>query len=198
MATGDIASNAVPGGSKSFGSALVRFGFPKGSLQNATEQLFARAGVPVKVKDRNYFPTVEDDDLSLVLFRSQEISRYVADGVLDAGICGADWIVENGSDVVEVAELKYSKATANPARWVIAVPEDSPVRDVKDLEGTLIASELVNTTAKFFENRGVRGVKVEYSWGATEVKASLPGVGAIVDITETGPRSSRTSCASWT
>ena len=186
MGTGDIASNAVPGGSKSFGSALVRFGFPKGSLQNATEQLFARAGVPVKVKDRNYFPTVEDDDLSLVLFRSQEISRYVADGVLDAGIRGADWIVENGSDVVEVAELKYSKATANPARWVIAVPEDSPVRDVKDLEGTLIASELVNTTAKFFENRGVRGVKVEYSWGATEVKASLPGVGAIVDITETG------------
>ena len=121
-----------------------------------------------------------------MLFRSQEISRYVADGVLDAGICGADWIVENDSDVVEVAELKYSKATANPARWVIAVPEDSPVRDVKDLEGTLIASELVNTTAKFFEDRGVRGVKVEYSWGATEVKASLPGVGAIVDITETG------------
>ena len=186
MGTGDIASNAVPGGSKSFGSALVRFGFPKGSLQNATEQLFARAGVPVKVKDRNYFPTIEDDDLSLVLFRSQEISRYVADGVLDAGICGADWIVENGSDVFEVCELKYSKATANPACWVIAVPEDSPVRSVQDLEGTLIASELVNTTAKFFENRGVRGVKVEYSWGATEVKASLPGVGAIVDITETG------------
>lgn len=186
MGTGEMSSNAVSSGSKSFGSALVRFGFPKGSLQNATEQLFARAGVPVKVEERNYFPSIQDDELSLVLFRSQEISRYVADGILDAGICGADWIVENGSEVVEVAELKYSKATAKPAKWVIAVPEDSPVREVADLEGTLIASELVNTTTKFFEDRGVRGVQVEYSWGATEVKASLPGVGAIVDITETG------------
>ena len=95
----------------------MRFGFPKGSLQKSTEELFARAGLPVKVKDRNYFPTVEDDGLSLVLFRSQEIPRYVADNVLDAGICGRDWIVENGSDVIEVAELKYSKATSNPARW---------------------------------------------------------------------------------
>ena len=112
--------------------------------------------------------------------------RYVADGVLDAGICGRDWIVENGSDVVEVAELKYSKATSNPARWVVAVPEDSPVETAADLEGTLIASELVHTTERFFLDRGIQGVKVEYSWGATEVKASLPGVGAIVDITETG------------
>jgi|TARA_B110000305_G_C19374506_1_gene606242 ATP phosphoribosyltransferase len=164
----------------------VRFGFPKGSLQKSTEELFARAGLPVKVKDRNYFPTVEDDGLSLVLFRSQEIPRYVADNVLDAGICGRDWIVENGSDVIEVAELKYSKATSNPARWVVAVPEESPVRTAEDLEGTLIASELVNTTQRFFLDKGIQGVKVEYSWGATEVKASLPGVGAIVDITETG------------
>ena len=164
----------------------MRFGFPKGSLQKSTEELFARAGLPVKVKDRNYFPTVEDDGLSLVLFRSQEIPRYVADNVLDAGICGRDWIVENGSDVIEVAELKYSKATSNPARWVVAVPEDSPVRTAEDLEGTLIASELVNTTQRFFLDKGIQGVKVEYSWGATEVKASLPGVGAIVDITETG------------
>ena len=164
----------------------MRFGFPKGSLQKSTEELFARAGLPVKVKDRNYFPTVDDDGLSLVLFRSQEIPRYVADNVLDAGICGRDWIVENGSDVIEVAELKYSKATSNPARWVVAVPEDSPVRTAEDLEGTLIASELVNTTQRFFLDRDIHGVKVEYSWGATEVKASLPGVGAIVDITETG------------
>ena len=156
------------------------------SRQKSTEELFARAGLPVKVKDRNYFPTVEDDGLSLVLFRSQEILATVADGVLDAGICGRDWIVENGSDVVEVAELKYSKATSNPARWVVAVPEDSPVETAADLEGTLIASELVHTTERFFLDRGIQGVKVEYSWGATEVKASLPGVGAIVDITETG------------
>ena len=117
---------------------------------------------------------------------SKEIPRYVADGVLDAGICGYDWIVENGSDVVEVSELQYSKATSNPASWVIAVPEESPVQLPEHLEGTLIASELVNTTAKYFEDKGIAGVKVEYSWGATEVKASLPGVGAIVDITETG------------
>lgn len=163
----------------------VRFGFPKGSLQKATQDLFDRAGIPVKVKERNYFPTCTDEELKLVLFRSQEISRYVEDGVLDFGICGHDWIVENGSDVVEVAELRYSKATSNPASWVIAVPEDSPVQTLADLDGTLIASELVHTTQKFFFNRGIN-VKVEYSWGATEVKASLPGVGAIVDITETG------------
>ena len=111
----DFTSNAVPAVMKGKDPQCVRFGFPKGSLQKSTEELFARAGLPVKVKDRNYFPTVEDDGLSLVLFRSQEIPRYVADGVLDAGICGRDWIVENGSDVVEVAELKYSKATSNPA-----------------------------------------------------------------------------------
>ena len=182
----DFTSNAVPAVMKGKDPQCVRFGFPKGSLQKSTEELFARAGLPVKVKDRNYFPTVEDDGLSFVLFRSQEIPRYVADGVLDAGICGRDWIVENGSDVVEVVELKYSKATSNPARWVVAVPEDSPVETAQDLEGTLIASELVHTTERFFLDRGIQGVKVEYSWGATEVKASLPGVGAIVDITETG------------
>ena len=113
-------------------------------------------------------------------------SRYVEDGVLDAGICGKDWIVENGSDVVEVCELKYSKATSNPARWVIAVPEDSDVVTAADLAGTIVCSELVQTTEKFFADRGIAVKKVEYSWGATEVKAGLPGVGAIVDITETG------------
>ena len=182
-AEGTLSSNAVR---RAGAASNVRFGFPKGSLQKSTEELFARAGLPVKVKDRNYFPTTNDENLQMVLFRSQEIPRFVADGVLDVGICGYDWIVENGVDVVEVAELRYSKATSNPARWVIAVPEESPVRELKDLEGTLIASELVNTTARFFLERGVEGVKVEYSWGATEVKASLPGVGAIVDITETG------------
>ncbi len=174
-------NNAVP----ALRSALVRFGFPKGSLQKSTEELFARAGMPVKVKDRNYFPTCSDEDLAMVLFRSQEIPRYVEDGVIDVGVCGHDWVVENDSDVVEVAELRYSKATSNPASWVVAVPEDSPVRELRDLEGTIVASELVRTTRAFFDAAGV-DVKVEYSWGATEVKASLPGVGAIVDITETG------------
>ena len=164
---------------------VVRFGFPKGSLQKSTEELFARAGMRVKVKDRNYFPTSDDEDVAMVLFRSQEIPRYVEDGVIDFGICGRDWVVESGSDVVVVAELRYSKATANPASWVIAVPEDSPVRAPEDLEGTLIASELVETTKRYFADKHIP-VKVEYSWGATEVKASLPGVGAVVDITETG------------
>lgn len=183
------ANNAVTRGltreTRTMQDAVVRFGFPKGSLQKSTEELFARAGMPVKVKDRNYFPTSDDGDVAMVLFRSQEIPRYVEDGVIDFGICGRDWVVENGSDVVEVTELRYSKATANPASWVIAVPEDSPVRAPEDLEGTLIASELVETTKRYFADKNIP-VKVEYSWGATEVKASLPGVGAVVDITETG------------
>ncbi|EFN58990.1 hypothetical protein CHLNCDRAFT_33744 [Chlorella variabilis] len=166
--------------------ALVRFGFPKGSLQKSTEDLFARAGFKVKISERGYFPKCDDPQLQMVLFRSQEISRYVEDGVLDAGICGYDWIVENGADVVEVCELPYSKATSKPACWVLAVPESSPVQQPEDLAGTIVASELVNTTRRFFDERGIAVKKVEYSWGATEVKASLPGVGGIVDITETG------------
>lgn len=165
---------------------VVRFGFPKGSLQKSTEDLFSRAGFKLKVSERNYFPQVDDAQYRLVLFRSQEISRYVEDGVLDAGICGHDWIVENDADVVEVCELPYSKATSNPARWVLAVQEESPVKRIEDLEGAIVASELVKTTEKFFEEKNVDVKKVEYSWGATEVKAMLPGIGAIVDITETG------------
>ncbi|GBF91721.1 ATP phosphoribosyltransferase [Raphidocelis subcapitata] len=174
------------GGGGDGGSSTLRFGFPKGSLQKATENLFARAGFKVKISERGYFPACDDGDLQMVLFRSQEISRYVEDGVLDAGIWGHDWVVENGADVVEVCELHYSKATSNPARWVLCVREDSPVQDAADLAGTIVASELVNTTRKYFSDRGIAVKKVEYSWGATEVKASLPGVGAIVDITETG------------
>lgn len=168
------------------GSTLVRFGFPKGSLQKSTQDLFARAGFKVNISERGYFPSIDDSELSLVLFRSQEIGRYVEDGILDCGICGRDWIVETGADVVEVCELRYSKATSNPARWVLAVREDSPVRTAEDLAGTIIASELVETTKKFFADRNIAVQKVEYSFGATEVKASLPGVGGIVDITETG------------
>ncbi|GMH44417.1 hypothetical protein BSKO_12369 [Bryopsis sp. KO-2023] len=171
---------------KNGNDVVVRFGFPKGSLQKSTEDLFGRAGFKMKVSERNYFPQLDDDQYRLVLFRSQEISRYVEDGVLDAGICGKDWIIENNADVVEVCELRYSKATSNPARWVLAVRDDSPVQSIEDLEGAIVASELVETTRKFFEEKNINVKKVEYSWGATEVKAMLPGIGAIVDITETG------------
>ncbi|KIZ04569.1 ATP phosphoribosyltransferase [Monoraphidium neglectum] len=190
----DAPAGAAPAASEANGDAaaaaaagrLVRFGFPKGSLQKSTENLFQRAGFELKISERGYFPRIDDEELQMVLFRSQEISRYVEDGVLDAGICGYDWVVENGADVVEVCELPYSKATSNPARWVLAVPEDSRVQGPEDLAGTIVASELVNTTKKFFADRNIAVKKVEYSWGATEVKASLPGVGGIVDITETG------------
>ncbi|KAI8469264.1 MAG: hypothetical protein J3K34DRAFT_454221 [Monoraphidium minutum] len=180
------AAHGAGGAAAPAAQRLVRFGFPKGSLQKSTENLFERAGFDLKISERGYFPRIDDPELQMVLFRSQEISRYVEDGVLDAGICGHDWVVENGADVVEVCELPYSKATSNPARWVLAVPEDSGVRGPEDLAGTIVASELVNTTRKFFADRNIAVKKVEYSWGATEVKASLPGVGGIVDITETG------------
>lgn len=180
------ANGGANGGVGGKAPTTVRFGFPKGSLQKSTQDLFQRAGFELKISERGYFPRIDDEQLQMVLFRSQEISRYVEDGVLDAGICGHDWVVENGADVVEVCELQYSKATSNPARWVLAVPEDSPIQKAEDLAGTIVASELVNTTRKFFSDRGIAVKKVEYSWGATEVKASLPGVGGIVDITETG------------
>lgn len=178
----DVTANSSIGSS----ARLVRFGFPKGSLQKSTEELFRRAGYKLKISERGYLPDIDDQELQMVLFRSQEISRYVEDGVLDAGICGHDWVVENGADVVEVCELHYSKATSNPARWVLAVPEDSPVRRPEELAGTIVASELVNTTRRYFAERNINVKKVEYSWGATEVKARLPSVGGIVDITETG------------
>jgi len=141
-------------------NALVRFGFPKGSLQKSTENLFRRAGFQVEISERGYFPRVNDDALQLVLFRSQEISRYVEHGVLDAGICGSDWIAENRADVIEVAELKYSKSTSKPARWVLAVPENSKAYDPEDLADTIIASELVQTTKQYFADRGIAVKKV--------------------------------------
>jgi ATP phosphoribosyltransferase len=158
-------------------------GIPKGSLQESTIELFARAGYKINVSSRSYIPSFDDEALTGILFRAQEMSRYVEDGVLDTGITGSDWIVENESDVVEVAELVYSKQTLKPARWVLVVPEESDIHDAKGLEGGIIATELLNTTRKFFAAKGVN-VKVEFSWGATEVKARL--VDAIVDITETG------------
>ena len=161
----------------------MKLGIPKGSLQNATFDLFGRAGFNISGYERSYFPRIDDDEIELIMLRAQEMSRYVADGVLDAGFTGHDWIVENGSDVQEVCELLYSKATSKPARWVLAVPNESDITDVKDLEGGIIATELVNATRKYFQEKGVN-VKIEFSWGATEVKARL--VSGIVELTETG------------
>ncbi len=162
---------------------VLKLGLPKGSLQDATFDLFNRAGFGIRTGSRSYFPSSSDPELACVLFRAQEISRYVAEGVLDAGLTGQDWITENGSDVHEVAELVFSKATRGPARWVLAVLEESPIRSVKDLQGKLIATELVACTKRWLAQKGV-DARVEFSWGATEVKAHL--VDAIVEVTETG------------
>jgi ATP phosphoribosyltransferase len=158
-------------------------GLPKGSLQDSTLDLFARAGWNVSVPSRSYFPTIDDDDMSAILFRAQEMSRYVEDGVIDVGLTGHDWICENGSDVQEICELVYAKQKARPVRWVLAVPEESGVRSVEDLQGGIIATELVGVTGKYFRDKGI-DVKIEFSWGATEVKARL--IDGIVDVTETG------------
>ncbi len=162
---------------------ILKLGLPAGSLQKATVELFRRAGFQISDSARNYLPRIDDGQIQLILLRAQEMSRYVADGVLDAGITGYDWIRENDSDVVEVCELAYSKATSNPARWVLAVPNESKVTKPKDLAGGIIATELVNATKKYFADKNI-DVKVEFSWGATEVKARL--VDAIVELTETG------------
>ncbi len=158
-------------------------GLPKGSLQEATFELMGKAGFHLSCGSRSYFPSVDDPELNLVLFRAQEMARYVQDGVLDAGLTGRDWVVENDADVAEVGELCYAKQRLTPVRWVLAVPESSPVQSVRDLAGKLIATELVNTTRKYLASRGV-DARVEFSWGATEAKANL--VDAIVELTETG------------
>ena len=158
-------------------------GIPKGSLQDSTLDLFGRAGYNIQISSRSYVPVVDDEQISAIMFRAQEMSRYVEDGVIDAGLTGHDWIQENGSDVIEVAELIYAKQNLRPVRWVLAVAEESPVREVADLEGGIVATELVNVTRKYFADKGLN-VKVEFSWGATEVKARL--LDAIVDVTETG------------
>ncbi|MGA2324347.1 MAG: ATP phosphoribosyltransferase [Sedimentisphaerales bacterium] len=162
---------------------ILKLGIPAGSLQKATIELFAKAGFNITESDRSYLPSIDDDQIRPTMLRAQEMSRYVADGVLDAGLTGYDWIMENASDVIEVCELGYSKATSKPTRWVLAVPEESKVQKVQDLKGGIIATELVNVTKKFFADRDIN-VKIEFSWGATEVKARL--VDAIVELTETG------------
>lgn len=162
----------------------LRLGLPKGSLQEATFQLFKRAGFNLAVRSRSYFPSIDDPEIEVVLMRAQEIPRYVNEGVLDAGLSGLDWILENDADVVEVADLVYSKQTANPIRLVIAVANDSDIKTVADLQNKRIATELVNVTRKFLAANGVSAT-VEYSYGATEVKVPQL-VDAIADITETG------------
>jgi ATP phosphoribosyltransferase len=165
-------------------SKKLRFGLPKGSLQDATIQKMAKAGFNISVSSRSYVPYVDDDELEIRLIRAQEISRYVEHGYLDCGITGRDWIVENGSNVHEVGEFLFSKVTRQPARWVLAVPENSKIRSVKDLKGKRIATEVVNLTKKYLRKHGVKA-DVEFSWGATEVKAHEL-VDAIVELTETG------------
>ena len=161
----------------------LKLGIPKGSLQNATFELFEKAGFNISGYERSYFPRIDDPQIQLIMLRAQEMSRYVEDGMLDAGFTGYDWIMENDSKVHEVCELQYSKATSNPARWVLAVPNESDIQTPEDLEGGIIATELVNATRRYFEQKNIN-VRVEFSWGATEVKARL--VSGIVELTETG------------
>lgn len=162
----------------------LRLGLPKGSLQEATFQLFKQAGFNISVRSRSYFPAVNDPELEIVLMRAQEIPRYVYEGVLDAGISGLDWIMENEADVVEVADMVYAKNTSNPIRLVIAVADNSDIKSVSDLNGKRVATELVRVTQKYLKKNGVDAL-VEYSYGATEVKVPHL-VDAIADITETG------------
>ena len=163
---------------------ILKLGIPAGSLQEATAELFRRAGYKITFSSRSYYPTIDDDEIECLLIRAQEMARYVEDGVLDAGLTGYDWIMENGADVHEVAELVFSKVSRRPVRWVLCVPEDSPIKTVKDLQGKRIATEAVGLTTRYLAEHGVTA-KVEFSWGATEVKPPKL-VDAIVEVTETG------------
>ena len=162
----------------------IVLGLPKGSLQESTFALFKRAGFTVTCSSRSYIPSIDDPEIKCRLLRPQEMSRYVELGLLDAGICGYDWVYENGSDVQEVCELNYSKAPSNPVRWVLAVPNDSKIKSVKDLQGKRISTEAIGLVKRYLKKHGVKA-EVEFSWGATEVKAPEL-VDAIVDLTETG------------
>lgn len=163
---------------------ILKLGLPKGSLQDASLQLFRRAGYEITVNPRSYFPVIDDEEIECMLIRAQEMARYVEDGILDAGLTGRDWILENEADVVEVADLVYAKQTFGKVRWVLAVPEKSPFQGVKDLQGKTIATELVKVTESYLARNGVKA-KVEFSWGATEVKPPVLA-DAIVEVTETG------------
>jgi len=165
-------------------SNILKLGIPKGSLEEATVNLFAKAGYDIKIKSRSYFPLIDDSEIECLLIRAQEIARYVESGVIDAGLTGKDWVQENRADIVEIADLVYSKASSRPVRWVLAVPNESSIQSVKDLQGKRIATEAVNMTVDYLNKYGVTA-DVEFSWGATEVKPPKL-VDAIVEITETG------------
>jgi len=162
----------------------LKLGLPKGSLQEATVRMFKKAGFNLGMSERSYFPSIDDSEIECILLRAQEMSRYVEDGILDVGLTGNDWIRENGSNVVRVSELIYAKQSMRPVRWVLAVPQNSKIKSVKDLKGKRIATELVQVTKDYLKKNKVNA-HVEFSWGATEVKA-LIGLDAIVEVTETG------------
>ncbi len=163
---------------------VLQLGIPKGSLEESTIDMFRKAGYKITVNSRSYYPTIDDEEIECLLIRAQEMARYVEEGILDVGLTGLDWIRETGGDVVEVAELVYGKIGRNPLRWVVAVPEESPIQSVNDLRGKRIATEAVNMTKRYLEKYGVDAL-VEFSWGATEVKPPRLA-DAIVEITETG------------
>ena len=162
----------------------LKLGIPAGSLQEATVDLFRKSGYNITIEKRSYFPTIDDEQIECMLIRAQEMARYVANGVLDAGLTGHDWIIETGADVQEIAELTFSKVSRRPVRWVLCVPENSPVQSVKDLEGKTIATEAVGLAKSYLAKHGVNA-NVEFSWGATEVKPPKLA-DAIVEVTETG------------
>src|SRR5579871_2709809 len=162
----------------------LKLGIPKGSLQEASIQLFKRAGYDIMVNPRSYFPHIDDEEIECMLIRAQEMARYVEDKVLDAGMTGKDWVLENEANVMEVADLVYAKQTLGKVRWVLAVPQNSEIQSVKDLQGKVVATELVQVTKRYLERNGVKA-KVEFSWGATEVKPPVLA-DAIVEVTETG------------
>ncbi|MBW2060202.1 MAG: ATP phosphoribosyltransferase [Deltaproteobacteria bacterium] len=164
---------------------VLKLGIPKGSLEKATIALFAKSGWKIKINSRNYFPEIDDDEIVCTICRAQEMSQYVEQGTLDAGLTGLDWILENDSKVKVVTDLVYSKSSDRPARWVLAVPSDSDIKELKDLEGKKIATELVNFTERYFKERNIH-VKVQFSWGATEAKVVSGLADAVVEVTETG------------
>lgn len=163
----------------------LKLGLPKGSLQEATVKVFERAGFKIYVSGRSYFPTIDDVEIQPVLLRAQEMSRYVEEEALDCGITGADWVLENGSKVISLADLVYAKTSSVKVRWVLAVPEASKIKSVKDLQGKRIATEVVNVTKQYLKKNGVKA-EVEFSWGATEAKVADGLVDAVVELTETG------------
>lgn len=163
---------------------ILKLGLPKGSLQESTTDLFKKAGIRISSSDRSYFPYCDDEEIEVMLIRSQEMGKYVQDGLFDAGLTGYDWILETGASVKEICELTYGKSGFKPVRWVLAVPEASSIRSAKDLNGKIVATELVNYVKKYLAKKKVKA-KVEYSWGATEAKAGIL-VDAIVELTETG------------